>query len=307
MEGIRLPGNPGAAPLYQEVNRAAWLGLGVNLSLGVMKIIAGSVAHSYALLSDAVNSLGDVVTTVVVLIALRLAQQPPDDEHPYGHTRAEAIAASNVALLIIISALALAWRTLDRPVGQAVIPPGWALVLAAVNVIIKEALYRYKLRVGTRTGSAAIIANAWDHRSDALCSFAVLVGLFLTRIGGQYGIWADTAASLLVIAVVVANGIVVFRRSVHELLDPQAGDDFVREIRGAAITMPGVLGVEKLWVRKSGLEFFADIHLEVDPEITVAEGHRIGHAVRDRLIEKFPPLRDVLVHLEPYASTKTVP
>lgn len=275
------------------------MGLVVNFILGVVKLTAGIVGGSFALIADAVNSIGDVVSTVVILFALRIAQHPPDDEHPYGHSRAEAVAATNVALLIIVSALLVGWEALQRIHVQHTIPATWTLWIAGINVVIKEGLYQYKVRVGRRTNSSAIIANAWDHRSDALCSFAVLVGLAAIRFGGEAWMPADEIASLVVVAAIIWSGIQLFRSGAHELMDVQADPKFLNEIRSEALQVPGVEDVETLWVRKSGLEFFADIHIEVDPTLSVAEGHRIGHHVKDQLLEKFVALRDVLVHLEP--------
>ena len=158
-----------AASLYRDVTRpAALLGLGVNLALAVVKLVAGVVAGSFALVSDGFHSLSDVFTSVVVLFALQVAQRPPDKEHPYGHSRAEAIAASNVAMLIMLSAAIIGWEAIHRLAVEHAPPPAWALWVAAANVVIKEALYRNKIRVGRRTASRAIIANAWDHRTDAL-------------------------------------------------------------------------------------------------------------------------------------------
>lgn len=286
--------------VYREVTRAALMGLAVNAVLAAAKLAAGIVGRSFGLIADAVNSLGDVVTTVIVLIAFRVAQKPPDAEHPYGHTRAEGIAACNVALLIVLSACAVAWEALQHQAPPQSLPPLWTLWVAGINVVVKEGLYHYKMRIGRRTGSAAIVANAWDHRSDALCALAVLTGLLVVRWGGTDWAWADRAASLLVAAVIIRSGIQLFRQSSSDLMDVQADPDFVRQIREVALTVAGVVDVETLWVRKSGLEYFADIHVEVDSRISVATGHRIGHAVKDRLLNQFPKLRDVLVHLEPF-------
>lgn len=289
-----------ASHVYREVTNAAILGLVVNFLLGVVKLIGGIVGSSFALIADSVNSIGDVVTTVIVLFALRVAQQPPDEEHPYGHTRAEAIAASNVALLVIISAVIVAWEAWQRMGDGHAIPATWTLWIAGSNVVIKEALYQYKVRIGRRTNSAAIIANAWDHRSDALCSLAVLIGLGAIRLGGESLMWADEAASLVVAGAIIWSGVQLFRSSASELMDVQANPELVKHIHQEATTVSGVKEVETLWVRKSGLEYFADIHIEVDPQMSVAEGHRIGHRVKDHLLEKFATLRDVLVHLEPH-------
>lgn len=286
--------------MYQEASRAALLGLAINLTLGAVKLFGGLVGNSFALLSDAVNSLGDALTSIVVLFALGYAQRPADLEHPYGHTRAEAIAGSNVALLMILSALWIGWEAIQRVWAPHQLPPVWTLWIAGSNVVIKESLYRYKVRVGRRTGSSAIIANAWDHRSDAFCSLAVLVGLAAVRGFGPERIWADEAAALVVVAAIVWTGLRLFRNSASELMDLQADDDFVQRVRTAAEQVPGVCAVEKLRVRKTGLEFLADLHLEVDAQLTVSEGHRIGHDVKDRLMQDFHVLRDVLVHLEPH-------
>lgn len=289
--------------LYWDATRAALLGLGINLLLGLVKLLSGILGNSFALIADSVNSLGDAVATFVVLVGLRVAQRPPDEEHPYGHTRAEGIAASNVALLIMISACLLGWEAIER-IGQIQrMPANWTLWIAGLNIIVKEGLYQYKVRVGRRTGSSAIVANAWDHRSDAFCALAVLIGLGVARHGGPDWSWADEAASLVVVAAIVGSGAQLFRSSASELMDVQADPEFVRQIRIEASEVAGVEDVETLWVRKSGLEFFADIHIEVDQDLTVAEGHRIGHQVKDHLRSRFPSLRDVLVHLEPYPHT----
>jgi cation diffusion facilitator family transporter len=279
------------------------LGLVVNVTLGIVKLVGGILGGSFALISDAVNSIGDSLTSVVVVFALVVAQKPADREHPYGHSKAEAIAASNVALLIILSALFVGWEAVRRIPIQHDLPPVWTLWIAGANVLIKEGLYRYKVRVGQRTGSTAIIANAWDHRSDALCSFAVLIGLGIVRWAGPDYIWADEVAALVVVCLIFWSGTKLFRRSTSELMDLQASEEFVQQIQTAAEGVSGVRNVETLWVRKSGLEYFADIHIEVDAQLTVDEGHRIGHRVKDRLLEQFPTLRDVLVHLEPHPHT----
>ncbi len=276
------------------------LGLVINLALGVIKLVSGVIGNSYALLSDAVNSWGDSLSSVMVLFALHFAQRPADAEHPYGYTRAEAIAALNVALLIIITAVWIGWQAIR---GQSLAqepPPFWALGVAGGNVLIKEALYRYKARVGRQTGSTALVANALDHRSDAFCSLAVLIGLAVVRVAGPTYGWVDQLAAVIVVLAIIRSGLRLFRNSASELMDLQAEEAYVDAIRRTAERVPGVCAVEKLWVRKTGLEYLADLHLEVDARLTVAEGHRIGHAVKDQLMSEFCSLRDVLVHLEPY-------
>lgn len=299
-DGGMMNCNPAANSIYRDVTRAALLGLVINFGLGVAKLVGGLFGNSFALLSDSVNSLGDTISTVVVLYALRLAQSPPDDKHPYGHTRAEAIAASNVSILIMLSALAIGWQSLQRLTQVHDFPEAWTLWIAGANVLIKEGLYRYYVRVGKRTGSLAIVANAWDHRADALCALAVLVGLAAVRWGGAAFMWADEGAALVVVVGILWSATELFRNSANGLLDVQASPDQLLKIRNVAEATAGVLGVETLRVRKSGLEYFVDIHIEVDPQMSVATGHQIGHLVKSRLMEKFDTVRDVLVHLEPF-------
>ncbi|MBI2565853.1 MAG: cation transporter [Candidatus Schekmanbacteria bacterium] len=288
--------------LYRDARRATWIGFSLNALLGAVKLGGGMVAGSVALISDAINSIGDVFTSIVVLFALRIAERPPDSEHPYGHTKAEAIAASNVALLIIVSALLVGREAILRIADQHAIPPAWTLWIAGGNVVIKELLYRYKIRIGKRTHSSALIANAWDHRSDALCAAAVLVGLSTVRVGGARFAWADDVAALIVATAIIAAGVALFRNSAEELMDTQAEPALVEQVRVAAIAVAGVEDVEKLHIRKSGLEYLADIHIEVAPSMTVLDGHRIGHDVQARLMEHFTQLRSVLVHLEPHGA-----
>ncbi|MHB0960628.1 MAG: cation diffusion facilitator family transporter [Pirellulaceae bacterium] len=294
--------NASSRPIYRQAIRAALLGLAVNMTLGVVKLIGGLVGNSFALLSDAVNSLGDSLTSVVVVCALWFSQKPGDAEHPYGHSRAESVAATSVALLVIVSALYVGWEALMRINQRHAMPPVWTLWIAGANVLIKEALYRYKIQVGRSTGSMAIIANAWDHRSDAFCSLAVMIGLAIVRGSGARYVWADEAAALVVVGVILVASVGLYRRSASALMDLQADGELVDAIRSAASQVEGVVAVEKLWVRKTGLEYLADIHVEVDARLTVAEGHRIGHEVKDRLVAAFPCLRDVLVHLEPFPN-----
>ncbi len=291
-----------ARSLYREASWAALLGLIINLGLGAAKLVGGLVGGSFALLSDAVNSLGDSLASIVVVVALRVAQKPPDAEHPYGHTRAEAVAASSVALLIILSAIYVGWQAI-RQIGVARdLPATWTLWIAGSNVVIKEALSQYKVRVGRRTGSSAIIANAWDHRSDALCALAVLISLAIVRLGGPDYVWVDQAAALIVVAAILWTGISLYRSSASELMDLQADDQLVSKIRKTAEQVTGVIAVEKLRVRKTGLEYLVDIHIEGDAKLTVDAGHQVSHLVKDRLLDDFATLRDVLVHLEPHPN-----
>ncbi|HBJ37444.1 MAG TPA: cation transporter [Planctomycetaceae bacterium] len=280
--------------------RATLVGLCVNLVLGVVKLVAGLIGGSFALISDAVNSLGDTLSSIVTLAALWYAQLPADEEHPYGHTRVEAVAGAYVAVLIVITGIYVGGEAIVRFGSEILVPPTWTLWIAGANVLIKETLYWYNRAIGLRTGSIAIAASAWDHRSDALCSLAVLVGLSLVRWAGPSFAWADSAAALLVVIAILWSGGRLLVQSTGELLDPQADATFVEQIRSIAESVAGVRAVETLWVRKTGIEYFVDIHIQVDAQMSVEAGHRIGHQVKHELVSTFDRVKDVLVHLEPY-------
>jgi len=284
---------------YRKAKTAAWAGLAVNLLLALVKLIAGIVGHSIALIADAVNSLGDGLTSGVVIYALGVAQRPPDSEHPYGHSRAESIAALSVAVLIGASALGIVIEILRSLGTTHAVPPVWTLWIAAGNAIVKESMYQYNRRVAACTGSQALVAGAWDHRSDALCSAAVLVGLALVRYGGESLNWADKAAAIVVVGFILLASLKLFRRNASQLMDQQAQDEIVAAIRRVAEQTPGVVRVEQIRARRSGLEVFVDIHIEVLSSLTVMEGHGIGHDVKARLIENLTPVSEVLVHVEP--------
>jgi cation diffusion facilitator family transporter len=283
--------------LYRQSRRAAFAGLAVSLGLGLAKLVGGVSGHSIALVSDAVHSLGDALASAAVWGALLWAQQPADREHPYGHTRAEAVAGANVALLLILSALWVAWEAIRTLAEPSPPPELYTLWIAALSIVLNEGLYQFSSRVARQTGSRAVAAAAWDQRLDAFSSLAVLVGLGVARWGEVHA--ADHVAALVVALVILWAGSGLFWGSVHELMDRQADPALLEAVRREAWAVPGVRGVEKLLVRKAGLEHLVDIHIEVDPELTVREGHAIGHAVKDRLLEKLLTVKDVLVHLEP--------
>lgn len=285
--------------LYTSSRRAAFGGFLITLTLGLAKLAGGWFGHSVALLSDAVHSLGDALAAASVLGALHWAQQPADPEHPYGHTRAEAVAGSNVAFLLILSGLWVAWEAIAT-MGEPSPPPAWyTVVIAAASVLLNEGMYRYSSRVARRSGSRAVLAASWDQRLDAFGSLAVLVGLVLMRWGGPAWHAADHIAALIVALVILWAGGHLFWGSLQELLDRQAEPEVLAAVRQAAVVVPGVLGVEKLLVRKTGIEYLVDIHVEVDPAISVREGHAIAHAVKDQVMQQVVAVKDVLVHIEP--------
>jgi cation diffusion facilitator family transporter len=285
--------------VYREGRAAALSGLSISLGLGLVKFLGGYFGGSFALLSDAAHSLVDALISAALYGALVLAQRPPDREHPYGHGRVEALAATAVSVVLMALALAIAWEAVTT-IGRAPAPPaGFTLLIAAAGTIVQEGLYRYMSRVARRTGSRALLATAWDYRLDAFGSVAVLAGVALAAWGGPSWHWADHVAALAVVATILWVGARLFWENVQALMDRQAEPELVQTVRREALAVPGVRGVEKLRVRPAGLEYLVDIHVEVDPDQTVRAGHEIAHAVKDRVIRQVTPVRDVLVHIEP--------
>jgi cation diffusion facilitator family transporter len=295
----KMPEPASVAELYASARRVTAAGLLANLALGLVKLIAGMVGHSFALLSDGVHSIGDAFSSVIVLASLNIAQRPADPQHPYGHSRAESVGSLSLAWIIAFSGLCIGWEAITRLTEPHHLPETWTLWIAIANTVLKEALYRVNLHVGQRVGSQAVVTNAWDHRIDAFCSLAVVAGVAAVSWGGESYAWADGAAALVVAVVILWSAYSLLRTSASELLDQQADDEVVDEIRSAARNVSGVRSVEKLRVRRSGMELFADVHVEVDPNLSVERGHAIGHDVKAQLLDEFTALRDVLVHLEP--------
>ncbi|MGB7329575.1 MAG: cation diffusion facilitator family transporter [Rubripirellula sp.] len=286
--------------VYIDASRAAVWGLSVNMLLVGMKLFGGIATGSAALIADAVNSIGDVASAIAVRGALSVAQIEEDDDHPYGHTKAESIAGLCVALLVAFSAGLFALETAKRFGGDLKVPGMLAGVLAAVCAVVKETIYRYTNRVSKRLDSSALRAAAWDHRSDAWASAGVAISLLAAPYLGTWAPLVDPIAAVCVCIMLVVTGIRIFSSTARELMDQQASDEIVDRVRELSLSVNGVQDVEKLRVRKSGLEYFIEIHVEVEGHITVAEGHRIGHHVKDHLLIQMPRVRDVHVHIEPH-------
>ncbi|HEV3343216.1 MAG TPA: cation diffusion facilitator family transporter [Pirellulales bacterium] len=298
-EGQRTAGERTIEQVYRRTRRAALVGLLVTLGLGISKMLAGWLGHSLALFSDSVHSLGDALSSASILVALSWAERPADPEHPYGHTRIETIAASNVALLLILSGFAIVWEAIRTWQEPAPTPHWSTLVIALASVGLNQAIYRYSMSVARSTGSKAVEVAAWDQRLDVFGSLVVVLSLAIAVWGGSDWHGVDHIAALIVAGIILGAGGHLFWSSLQELMDRQAEPELLDSVRRLSGDVRGVRGVEKLFVRKSGLEHFVDIHVEVDAHITVREGHEIGHAVKARLISELTTIKDVLVHIEP--------
>jgi len=284
-----------------EVRRVTLLGLGVNVGLAVLKFVFGFVGASQALVADGVHSLSDLSTDLAVLLGVRYWSEPADAEHPHGHGRIETLITSVIGILLAGAGIGLAYRavaTLHR--HDTTMPPGWsAFATACASIAAKELLYRWTALVGKRVKSSAVIANAWHHRSDALSSVPVAVAVLATRIWPAWGFLDHVAAVIVSVLILHAAGGIVWP-ALRELIDAGAAKEEREAMLRLALGTKGVRAAHKLRTRFIGPGLQIDLHVLVEPELSVREGHAIAGVVKERLLEEGPNVVDVLVHVEPF-------
>ena len=281
---------------------AASIGMVVNIVLAVVKIVAGIVGNSYALIADGVESTADIVSSFVVWTGLKISSKPPDDDHPYGHGKAESVAGMVVALALLAAAVLIGVQSVREIVTPHHAPEWFTLLVLALVIVTKETLFRFVFKVGKELTSTAVKGDAWHHRSDAITSAAAFIGISIALIGGKGYESADDWAALLACAVILFNGYRIFRAALGEIMDAAVPGQLQQEIRSLSSSVPGVVRVEKCRTRKSGLGLFVEIHVEVDGDLTVRRGHEIGHAVSNHLKASALAVQDVVVHVEPAPS-----
>ncbi len=293
---------------------AAGVGMAVNIVLAIVKIVTGIVGNSYALIADGIESTTDIVSSLVVWTGLKISSLPPDDDHPYGHGKAESMAGIVVALALLAAAVFIAIQSVREIITPHHAPAWFTLLVLALVIGTKETLYRFVFKVADELTSTAVKGDAWHHRSDAITSAAAFVGISIALIGGKGYESADDWAALLACAVIVFNGYRIFRTALGEIMDAAVPNPLQREIREISSSVPGVVRIEKCRTRKSGLGLFVEIHVEVDGDSTVRRGHEIAHEVSNRLKSSALSVQDVTVHVEPalaapaqaHAGTETV-
>jgi cation diffusion facilitator family transporter len=288
-----------SASNLQTGARVALLGLAINLVLATAKITAGVLGNAYVLIADGIESALDIAGSAVIWGGLKFAARPPDETHPYGHGKAEPIAAIIVSMGVLAAALGLAIQSAREIFLPHHAPAPFTLAVIVVAIIAKEYLYRYVIRIGRDVESTAIQTDAWHHRTDAMTSVAALIGISVALIGGEGWRSADNWAALFACALIAANGYRLLKPALQELMDTAPRREIVDRVRAAAGSVPGVVEVEKSFVRKMGLSFYADLHVGVNGNISVREGHRIAHQVKRAIQENDPRIADVLVHIEP--------
>ena len=281
--------------------RVALLGLVINAVFASVKIVAGVVGHAYVLIADGIESALDVGGSIVIWGGLTVAARPPDKTHPYGHGKAEPLAALLVALCVLAAAIGLAVESVREILMPHHGPAPFTLGVLVVVIVIKEILFRYVNRVGQNLGSTAVQTDAWHHRSDALTSAAAFIGISVALIGGERWQSADDWAALFACAVIAANGVRLALPAFHEIMDTAPSARIVKAICSVASSVPGVVDVEKCHARKMGLDYYVDLHVGVDGNISVHEGHEIAHRVKSAIQKSDSRVADVLVHIEPAA------
>jgi cation diffusion facilitator family transporter len=276
--------------------------MGVNLVLGAFKVVAGVVGNSWAVLADGIETVSDIVSSLGAMIGLVIARRAPDAGHPYGHGKAEVLAARFVALILLGVGVVILLEAGHRIFTYHEIkrPEQIALWATLVSILVKEALYQYKAALSRKTKSSVLLAEAWHHRSDAINSIPVLLGVTGAILLGERMVWLDPLAAAVAGVMIVWVGLRMIYRTSGELMDAAAPPEVIDGIRRLAGGVQGVLGVEKIHCRKMGLDYLCDIHIEVDPKMPVDRAHEVARAVQDRLVADGPQILRALVHIEPF-------
>lgn len=286
-------------PGAREAIKASYLSIAGNALLAIVKGITGIFGNSYALIADAIESTTDVFSSFLVLLGLRYASKPADENHPYGHGRAEPLFTFIVVGFLIVSATIIAYESIDNINTPHEVPKPYTLIVLAVIIVIKEVFYRIVSHKGKKTGSTVLQADAWHHRSDAITSLMAFIGISIALIMGKGYENADDWAALFASGFILYNAYLILRPALGEIMDEHMHDEMEAQIRTIALQNPGVTDTEKCYIRKTGMTYHVDLHIAVNAEISVKEGHDIAHGVKDELLENLPEIADVLIHVEP--------
>ena len=280
--------------------RASTLTLAVNLGLSVLKLFTGIIANSAALVADAANSISDVTGTIVVMIGVRLAGKKSDKGHPYGHERLESAAALILSGLVLATGLLLGYRgvmmAIDGSAGDIVIPGGLALVAAIITMVVKESMYWYTRAAAKKTGSSALLAVAWDHRSDVLASAGAFIGILGARIGMPV---LDPIASVVVSLLIIRVGVNIFREALSRMTDTSCEEGFENEIRALALGQEDVLGIDMIRTRLFGDRIYVDIEISVHGALSLHEAHNVAQKVHDAIENGYESVKHCMVHVNP--------
>jgi len=280
--------------------KTTFIGIIVSLFLATIKIFTGIVGNSYALIADGIESLTDIFTSSIVLTGLYFASKPADEDHPYGHGKAEPFAGVAVAFGIFIAAMIIVVQSVYEIITPHHAPAPFTLAVLILVIATKESLFRFVLKVGDSVKSVAVKNDAWHHRSDAITSAAAFIGISIALIGGEGYESADDFAALFASIIIIINAYRIFKPALYELLDTAPPAKTIQKVRDVANNVENVMGIDKCYVRKMGFDYFVDIHVLVDANLPVFKGHEIAHTVKDKLMKEYSNISDVLVHIEPF-------
>ena len=283
--------------------RWAQAGLLTNALLVLVKFVAGIVGHANALVADAVESSADIFSSLIVWMGLSIAARPADEDHPFGHGKAEPIAAAVVSLMLLGAAVGISIMAIREILRPHHLPAPFTLFVAAAVIIIKEILYQRVSRVGREVGSTVIAADAWHHRADAVSSLAAFIGISIALLGGPGWEAADDWAALVAAILVAVNGVRTLRPAIAGLMDEAPDRTVKQRAMEAAADVDGVRSVENLNVRSSGLGFYVDLHVKADPAMSLEAAHEIAAKVKYAILAAIPNVVNVLVHMEPYRES----
>jgi cation diffusion facilitator family transporter len=286
---------------------AAGVGMALNMVLAIVKIVTGVVGNSYALIADGIESTADIVSSLVVWTGLKISSLPADDDHPYGHGKAESIAGIIVAVALLAAAVFIAVQSIREIVTPHHAPAWFTLLVLALVIGTKETLFRFVFKVGADISSTSVKGDAWHHRSDAITSAAAFIGISVALIGGPGYESADDWAALLACTVIAFNGYRLFRTALDEIMDAAPAPEVNARVRAEAGSVPGVIRVDECRVRKSGLGMFVDMQVRVDGNLTVFRGNEIAEDVAARLKASPLGVAGVMVHVEPGLVEETRP
>jgi len=287
--------------------RVSLVAIAINAVLATVKLVAGLLGNSYALTADAIESFADIGSSALVWGGLTISARPPDQNHPYGHGKAEALAALVVALMLFGAGVGIAVQAIREIVTPHNVPAAFTLYVLVAVVAVKETMYRMASAVGGRLGSTAVLADAWHHRSDAITSLVAGVGIAIAVCGGPGYAPADDWAALAASGVIFYNGGRFVRRAVDELMDIRPAEDVLAGAGRVARGVPGIDAVEKILARKMGTTYLLDMHVEVDASMSVRDAHTLAHRVKDAIRGSNPRIADVLVHVEPNSPRAEAP
>jgi cation diffusion facilitator family transporter len=288
---------------HKKATNTAWMSLVTNLLFALSKSIVGFFGNSYALIADAIESVGDVFASALVLVGFHYTKRPPDENHPYGHGKAEPLITFAVVGLLVASAVIIVLQSIENIQTPHKAPETYTLWFLGIIILAKELSFRFVNKRSNETKSTSLKADAWHHRSDAITSICAFVGISIAVYKGDDWAQADDWAAMIAALFILYNAYHIFRPALGEIMDEHVYDDFILLIRDEAKQIPEIIQTEKCFIRKSGMRFWVDIHIQVDSELTVFNGHEIAHRYKDLLIKKHPEIENVLVHVEPAEST----